>query len=125
MAELNSDKALHFSGGKPGVDQIPAEILLEWGQVFSYGEQKYFRDNWRKGNNWHEFYGSAQRHMLKWMMGEERDPESGLPHLIHAIWNLAALRYFQIHGLGTDDRPEPTPATYEVPAFREPPARSV
>lgn len=123
MPETNPDRALHYSAGKVGVDQIPAEILLEWGQVFSYGEAKYFRDNWRRGNNFHEFYGSALRHMMKWHLGEELDPESGLPHLIHAIWNLATLRYFQIYGLGTDDRPPALPEGYVIPAYNSPPPR--
>jgi hypothetical protein len=59
MAETNPEKALHFSTGKPGIDQIPVEILLEWGQVFSYGEQKYFRDNWRRGSAATRMVGSG------------------------------------------------------------------
>lgn len=103
--ERDNRRALHFSEGKPGVDQIPAEVLIEWGQVFTYGEQKYGRDNWRQGNDWHEFYGSALRHIFAFWGGEDIDPESGMPHLAQAIWNLGALRYFQLHGLGADDRP--------------------
>lgn len=104
MTETNPDKALHFSEGKPGVDQIPPELLLEWGAVFSYGEAKYARDNWKKGNAWHEFYGSALRHLYKFWLGENIDPESGLPHLSHALWNVAALEYFRLHDMGEDDR---------------------
>jgi hypothetical protein len=103
--EHDPNRALHFSEGKSGVDQIPAEVLLEWGDVFTYGEKKYERDNWLQGNDWHEFYASAMRHMLSFWKSEDIDPESGLPHLSHAIWNLGALRFFQIHGLGEDDRP--------------------
>lgn len=104
MAETNTDKALHFSEGKEGVDQIPPELLLEWGRVFSYGEQKYARDNWKKGNAFHEFYGSALRHLLRFWQGEDIDPESGLPHLAHALWNVGTLEYYRNHELGTDDR---------------------
>ena len=103
--EYDSNKALHYSKGKPGVDQIPVEVLLEWGEVFTYGEDKYFRDNWKSGNEWHEFYGSLLRHAYAFWKGEDIDPESGLPHLAHLTWNAGALRYYQIHGLGTDDRP--------------------
>jgi hypothetical protein len=98
-------KALHFSEGKPGVDQIPPELLLEWGEVFSYGEKKYARDNWKLGLEWHQFLGSALRHIYRWQLGEDRDPESGLPHLAHALWNIGCLRYYQLRGLGTDTRP--------------------
>lgn len=98
------DKALHYSADKPGVDQIPPDVLLEWGDIFTYGAKKYARDNWRKGTEWHEFYGSALRHLARFWGGEDIDPETGLPHLVHALWNCGALRYYQLHGVGTDDR---------------------
>jgi len=104
MAETNPDRALHYSGGKSGVDQIPPEILLELGSIYTYGERKYARSNWKKGNNWSEFYGSALRHLFAFWSGEEFDPESGKPHLAHALWNITTLRYFQRHELGTDNR---------------------
>ena len=103
MAELDDTYALHYSQYKCGVDQIPVEVLVEWGDVFTYGEEKYARDNWLKGGNWHEFYGSALRHLFAFVDGEEFDPESGVSHLVHAIWNLGALRVYQIHGLGQND----------------------
>ena len=104
MSETGPNKALHYSGGKSGVDQIPPEVLIELGDVFTYGEKKYARDNWKQGNDWHEFIGSALRHMYAFQMGREIDSESGLPHLAHALWNVVALRYYQLHGLGNDDR---------------------
>lgn len=96
--------AKHFSEGKSGVDQIPPQVLLELGRVYEMGERKYGRRNWLKGTAWHEFYGSALRHILRWQSGEDLDDESGLPHLSHAIWNLVALQHFQMNGIGTDDR---------------------
>lgn len=102
--ERDDRRALHFSEGKPGVDQIPSEVILEWGEVYTYGEEKYGRDNWKQGNDWHEFYGSVLRHMFAFWGGEDIDPESGMPHLVQALWNCGALRYFQLHGIGTDDR---------------------
>ena len=104
MAEHSEDQALHYSDGKSGVDQIPVEVLIEWGEVFTYGEKKYFRDNWKKGNAWHEFYASALRHIFAFWGGQDIDPESNLPHLAHAIWNIGALRHYQVQELGVDDR---------------------
>ena len=104
MAEEDPTRALHFSDGKPGVDQIPPEVLLEWGAVFTFGEQKYSRGNWLRGNDWHEFAASALRHIYRWQMGEDNDPESGISHLSHALWNIGALRFYQIRDLGNDDR---------------------
>lgn len=96
--------ASHFSEGKSGVDQIPVEVLIEWGDIFTMGAAKYGRDNWKGGTDWHEFYGSALRHIFKFWNGEDIDEESGLPHLAHAIWNLATIRYYQLHELGKDTR---------------------
>lgn len=97
-------KALHYSSGKSGVDQLPPDILLELGEIYAYGEKKYARNNWLNGNDWHEFIGSALRHIYRWMDGEDIDPESNLPHLAHAAWNIMTLRYYQRHDLGNDDR---------------------
>ena len=102
---LPPETANHFSEGKPGVDQIPPQVLLELGRVYEYGQKKYGRDNWLKGTAWSEFYGSALRHVLKWWGGEDIDPESGLPHLSHAMWNIVALEHFQMQHLGVDNRP--------------------
>lgn len=97
-------KAKHFSEGKVGLDQIPAEALLELGRVYQMGAMKYGRDNWRAGTDWHEFYGSALRHLMKWWLGENLDEESGLNHLAHVMWNIVTLYYYQQRQLGKDDR---------------------
>lgn len=104
MAEEDSNKALHYDTGKSALDQIPPEALLALGDVYAYGEKKYNRNNWRKGNEWYKFYGSALRHLLRWQNGEDIDSESGLPHLAHAMWNVVTLMYFQNHNLGEDTR---------------------
>lgn len=102
--EPDDGKAKHFSSDKSAVDQIPTDVLMEWGEVFKMGAKKYGRDNWKKGTDWHEFYGSALRHLFKFWQGEDVDPESGLSHLAHALWNVAAIRHYQMNGLGTDTR---------------------
>jgi len=97
-------ETLHYSEGKSGVDQIPPEVLMALGNVYSYGEKKYSRGNWLRGTNWHEFYGSALRHMFRFWRGEWLDDESGLPHLAHAIWNLSTLFVYHQHKIGKDTR---------------------
>lgn len=99
-------KSRHYSAGKSGVDQIPADFLLELGYVYTMGGEKYGRDNWKNGTDWHEFYGSAQRHMLAfWGKGESMNPEDGgRHHLAHAVWNMIALWFYEEHGRGNDDR---------------------
>lgn len=100
----NVKRALHYSAGKSGVDQIPPDVMMELGDVYKYGEQKYARDNWMSGTDWHEFVGSILRHLYRWMDGEEIDPESNCPHLAHLAWNAVTLRYYEKHNIGKDDR---------------------
>ncbi len=103
-------RAAHFSEDKSGVDQIPVDVLMEWGQVYTFGASKYGRNNWKLGTEYHEFYASALRHLFAFWGGEDIDPESGLSHLVHALWNIAAIRHYQNKGLGTDDRDNPLEA---------------
>jgi len=94
----------HYSEGKLPLEQIPVEMLQALAAIYRFGEVKYSRDNWKQGTDWHEFYGSALRHLTSWWLGQDLDAESQLPHLAHAIWNLTALLYYQERNLGTDDR---------------------
>lgn len=53
--------------------------------VLTFGAEKYGDDNWRLvPEKRTRYFSAAMRHMWAWFMGEERDQESGLPHLAHA-----------------------------------------
>lgn len=103
-----------ISGGAKGsklarFDMLPSEVMWELAEHYGRGEMKYPSDpdgraNWQRGYNWQLSYAAMQRHIHQWSMGEELDPETGSSHLIAAMWHLCALRYFQIHKLGTDGR---------------------
>jgi hypothetical protein len=61
-------------------------------EVTTYGAQKYAPGNWVHVVNKEQRYTDAlYRHLLKAAAGERCDPESGLPHLAHAAWNILAL----------------------------------
>lgn len=79
--------------GKPsGFRLIPPAALVELAAVYAYGAQKYAPDSWRGVPNATEAYEEAfWRHFLAWKAGEERDAESKLRHLAHALWNVVAL----------------------------------
>src|SRR5574343_960374 len=89
---------------KPMMDLIPADVTLELGRVLTYGARKYSRDNWRKGMRWTRPLAAALRHINAWQRGENLDPESGMPHLAHAIVSLMFLLTYQLRGIGEDDR---------------------
>ena len=97
--------------GKPRVDLIPPRALLAMGEVLGHGAAKYGADNW-KGleNGSRRLYGAALRHLLAWGMGERADPESGLPHLAHALTCLALMMELD----GEPRRPGPLEAFGEL-----------
>lgn len=97
------------TGGRKGMKQeryglIPVNAIAELARVYGYGSQKYDDNNWRKGYRWGLSYDALQRHINAFWSGEEYDEESGLHHLAHAMFHLAALFTFHTEGLGTDDR---------------------
>jgi hypothetical protein len=100
--------ASHFDDGKPRVDLIPTTAIFALADVLTYGAKKYDVHNWEKGMAWHKLYGSALRHLLSWWSGEDRDSESGLPHLAHAAFNILALHDYQLKAKGVDDREKQT-----------------
>lgn len=54
--------------------------------VLTYGARKYAPDNWRKVPDASDrYFAAARRHLASWRKGERVDPESGHPHLAHAI----------------------------------------
>lgn len=81
-------------------------VALDYvGRVGGMGAEKYDRYNYLKGYAWHLSYDAMMRHLQAFWMGEELDPESGLPHTAHAAWHCNALTSFWHRGIGTDDRP--------------------
>lgn len=98
------DSAMHSDSGKPAVMFLPPGPLLQVADVFGYGERKYDAYNWRKGMEWSRLYSSALRHLWAWFRGEDKDPESGHPHLAHAVCNLLMIMDYSEFNLGKDDR---------------------
>ena len=93
-------------GSKPQrFDLIPAEVLWELASIYGHGSSKYADRNWEKGYKWGLSFASLMRHAWKFWWGEEIDPESGHPHMGHAMWHCAALLWFSRHRRELDDRP--------------------
>lgn len=69
------------------------------------GALKYGRSNYRAiGIRASIYYDAALRHLQLWFEGEELDPDSGLPHLAHALACLAVIVDAQAAGKLNDDR---------------------
>jgi len=93
--------------GKPTIELIPPECIMAIAQVFAMGKAKYGANNWREdlnGTLYSRTYGSIQRHLTKFFLGEDDDPESGLPHIDHALTQLCILKIQTMYGKAADDR---------------------
>jgi hypothetical protein len=91
---------------KPPMDLLPPGPLFELAKLYAHGATKYAPYNWRKGMEWSRVYAALLRHVMIWWDGESIDPEFGLSHLVHALWNAITLVCYELEGLGTDDRPK-------------------
>lgn len=69
------------------------------------GALKYGRSNFRAiGVRASIYYDAALRHITRWFEGENEDPDSGLPHLSHALACLAIIVDAEAAGKLNDDR---------------------
>lgn len=105
------------TGGQKGVKPqrfslLPRAALDVVAEVYEFGAHKYADHNWRRGYEWSKSYDALQRHLTAWWDGEDKDPESGLSHLGHAMFHIFALATWEREGnmAEFDDRyqrPEP------------------
>jgi|SRR5665213_2072265 len=97
------------SGGQKGAklarfDLLPWDVLGELAEHYGKGALKYEDRNWQKGYAWSLNIAALGRHLAAFLSGEDTDPETGSSHIIAVAWHCFALRWFQLHDKGTDDR---------------------
>lgn len=91
--------------GKTRWDLMPWGALDSVARVYTWGATKYADRNWEKGIPASRMFASAMRHLIAWMAAEDKDPESNLPHLAHAAWNVLGILEFTLRGrFDVDDR---------------------
>ncbi len=78
--------------GKPKLSMVPRRILYDIARVREYGAEKYGDpDNWKQVES-QRYWDATVRHVIgAWDDYTAIDPESGLPHIYHALCNLAFL----------------------------------
>ena len=83
-----------YDGDKPDWSLLDLNILDDMVKVLTFGAKKYERDNWQKVDNGEQrYYAALIRHLNAYRSGEHLDPESGLPHLAHAMCCLTFMSY--------------------------------
>ncbi len=99
-----SDEGKKDDREKTRLDLISPWAMEGLGQVLTYGARKYDDNNWRKGMKWSRLLGAAKRHLAEFEKGVDIDPESGMPHIDHAMACIHFLSEYQKLSNGTDDR---------------------
>lgn len=80
-----------LDAGKARMELLPPRTLQMAAEVFTHGAAKYAssdradENNWTEGMLWGRMYGALQRHLQAFWGGEDEDPDSGMPHLAHAL----------------------------------------
>lgn len=98
------DKPVKFDTGKPRMDLIAPELIIELGKILEFGARKYEDRNWERGIDWGRYYGALQRHLWAWWSGEENDLETNESHLSHAACCLMFLLASSKRKIGNDTR---------------------
>lgn len=102
--KLSQQVAIKFDHDKNPLELLPADALWVTAWVLLVGKVKYAEDNWAKGMSWRRMYGSLLRHLFEWSIGIDKDRETGLPNLAHALCCLLFLLSYQLRKVGIDDR---------------------
>lgn len=112
------EKAVRYNQGKIRFDLVPSEVIEAYAAIATYGAGKYSDRNWENGLSWGSCFASAMRHLWAWWRGQDNDPESGLSHLAHALWNIGAIITYACRNTGTDDRQKVETKENEERRFR-------
>jgi len=86
-------------------DLLSVDAIEDLVRVLNFGASKYADRNWEKGIKWGRVYSAAQRHLTAFWRGEDMDPETGIPHIAHAMCNCMFLLHYMKHNKEFDDRP--------------------
>ncbi len=86
--------SLRYNAEKPKYSLLDLRTLIPAIKAFAYGATKYARDNWKlPPKEPTEHLDSAMRHIVALLSGKQRDDESNVEHIGHAIANLLMYSY--------------------------------
>ncbi len=90
--------------GKLPWDLVPWDAVEEVVRVIAFGAKKYAARGWEDNPlSWVETCASMTRHTVRFLLGEDRDPETGLHHMAHAACNALFLVAYSLRGVTTKD----------------------
>lgn len=82
------------------IDRVPVGGMMHVCDVSEMGAEKYAPLDWDIGQSFSTLLNSAMRHLIHAIsLGHDvPDPESGLPSVAHALWNLMCILDFIVQG---------------------------
>lgn len=102
----NEDGAVKHDTDKAQFHLIPVEPLVELGNLYLFGAQKYETDNWKKGMKHSRVFNALLRHLYAWWYEREpSDKETRLHQLASVAWCAFTLMWYDFKEVGEDDRP--------------------
>jgi hypothetical protein len=97
---------------KVQLNLVPPSSIIYQALAMEDGARKYGPYNWRQNKVIASIYiAAAMRHLHSYLDGEENAPDSGKPHLAHALACLGIIVDAKETGNLVDDRPLPGAAS--------------
>jgi hypothetical protein len=84
---MNDTTPKKYDNGKMRWDLLPIKEVEQGVEVLTFGANKYTDNGWMDAirEKPDRYYAALLRHLVAWRKGEKTDPESGKPHLAHAL----------------------------------------
>ena len=98
VAHNEGDTGKKYDSGKRRYDLVDLDVIGAIADVLGFGAQKYAENSWQNlPNGEKRYFAALMRHLEAHQRGETVDPESGYPHIYHALTNVYFLTYFYNH----------------------------
>lgn len=103
---MDTNPKTRFGALKPNLSLVPPASIIYAALALQDGARKYGAYNWRSHTvSTNTYIAAALRHIAQFQDGEVVDPDSGFPHLAHALASLSVLVDAYETGNLLDDRP--------------------
>ena len=76
---------LKFDTEKVRMELLDPYAMEQLAAVLTFGAKKYAAHNWRLGIRNGRLLAALIRHVFAYLRGEDKDPETGLSHIAHAM----------------------------------------
>ncbi len=78
-------EGVKYDKGKPRMDLLDPYAIEQLSHVLTFGAQKYAAHNWRSGLSKTRLIAATLRHLFAYLGGQDKDSETGLSHVAHAM----------------------------------------